>query len=94
MSSLLAFSALLASINPLLTIVLSGGNSLVQIAISAVGSWCAVLGMVVMTLSKVAAILDGAGALVGLEIEKTEDARVSEVDILAGPSNIPWKIKK
>jgi len=85
MSSLLALSALLASVNPLLAAVLPRGYNFVQIAISALGSLCAMLGMVVMTLSKIIAILDGTGALLGLE--KAEDARVSEAEILGGAAD-------
>jgi hypothetical protein len=89
LGSLLAVSALLASVNPLLTAVLPAGwaaTSIIQITVSAVGSLCAVLGMGVMALSKITAVMDGAGALGGLG--NTDDAKVTEAEILAGPVEV------
>jgi hypothetical protein len=85
MSSLLAASALLASINPMLGIILSSTHRLgdiIQLVCASLGSICALLGMVVMVLTKVVNLLDHgvAGVLDGAH----EEVRVSERDIVDG----------
>ena len=85
MSSLLAVSALLASINPMLGIILSSTHRLgpiIQLVCASLGSICALLGMVVMVLTKVVNLLDHgvAGVLGGAH----EEVRVSEREIVDG----------
>ena len=85
--SSLAVSALLASINPMLGIILSSNQRLggmVQLVCASIGSICALLGMVVMTLTRVVTLLDqgiaGAGVLSGGK----EEVRVPEKEITDG----------
>jgi hypothetical protein len=84
MGSLLALSALLASINPILGFVIPSEHAafIVQLVISSIGSLCAVLGMVTMLLSKVQAMWDKASAAIA--IQGSHSACVSEKEILDG----------
>lgn len=88
MNSLLAVSALLASINPMLGIILSSnhrlGNTL-QLVCASIGSVCAMLGMIVMALTRVVTLLDQgvAGALGGV-LGAHEEVRVTEREITDG----------
>src|SRR5260370_20594952 len=57
--SLIAFSTVLASISPLLSIVLHGrGASSIRLVVSIVGTVLAVLGMVIVLAQKIVSILD------------------------------------
>lgn len=89
MSSLLGVSALLASINPMLGILLhSHLGSILQLAFASIGSICALLGMVVMVLTKVVSILDegvaGAMAFGNVLGGADEEVRVSERELTDG----------
>jgi hypothetical protein len=96
LSSLLAVSALLASINPMLAIVITSPyvSGIVQLAVASIGSVCAIVGMVVMVLTKFLDVWDrGASGLAELagNVAMTDGvgdivdpARVSEREILDG----------
>lgn len=84
MGSLLAISALLASINPIISTIITGRHlaTIVQLVISTLGSLCAVLGMVSMTLSRVMAMWDKANAAISLQ--GAQSARVTEKELTQG----------
>ena len=88
MSSLLAVSALLASINPMLGIILSSNQRLgdmVQLVCASIGSICALLGMVVMMLTRVVTLLDrGIAGVGGVLSGAHEEVRVPEREITDG----------
>jgi hypothetical protein len=89
-NSLLAVSALLASINPMLGITLSSNHRLgdiLQLTCASIGSMCAMLGMIMMALTRVVTLLDQgvalAGALGGV-LGAHEEVRVAEREITDG----------
>ena len=87
MQSLVAFSALLASINPMLSILIRGHAAvIVNLVVSIVGSVLAVLSMVILVAQKVVSILDGSGSLGALSGAggDAESALVKEADITEG----------
>jgi len=88
MQSLMAFSTLLASINPMLAILIHGhAGIIVKLVVSIIGSALAVSSMMILLAQKIVSVLDGAGGLGAISLssgEEVESALVKEVEITEG----------